>query len=675
MAKKNIGATLSIKDGNFTTGIKNAVTGLKNLKNHTTNATGSMKKFGAQSKSTGDTLSGLAKKVTGVVAAYAGFSQVKNFMTDCVTGVLELERANERLGTLMMNVKDTTQAQVDEIIKYGDALELVTTIEGDATVVGASQLATFQLQGDTIKTLLPALQDLAVSSYGVSVSQEQMQSMANLLGKVMTGSTSALTRYGVIMDENQKKILQTGTESERAAILVEVLGQNFGGLAESMAKTPEGRIVQLRNAWGSVKDIVGYGVLPAITSVVTFLASKIPAAQAVMTKAVDAVKVPLIWIKDNILLPLVTAFQNVWNYGVSAFNNIKNAVVENESKFASVKTLLTSVRDALFNAFESCKPALSWVKDTGLPMIVNALAGVVQWASNVYTFFATNWNAIAPIIIGIAGAIVIYKTAVVAISAVQKAWTVIQGLCTVAQWAFNVALSANPIGIIIVAIGALIAIGVALWMNWDSVCAWCKQAFQSVGDFFVSVGTAIGDFFVGLWTGIKDTAVSVWQSITGFLSGAWNTIASAATSVFTGIGNAIKNVWNGIVNAIKGAINKIISGINSMIRGAVNGINGLISGINKVTGAVGIPAIPTFTAPQIPLLAQGGLIRTAGSVIVGEKGPEMLSLPQGAKVTPIDKTTKKTENKFFINIYGGGKSAEDIVNELIPKLKLALENL
>ena len=46
------------------------------------------------------------------------------------------------------------QAQVDEISKYGDALELVTTIEGDATVVGASQLATFQLQGDTIKTCL-----------------------------------------------------------------------------------------------------------------------------------------------------------------------------------------------------------------------------------------------------------------------------------------------------------------------------------------------------------------------------------------------------------------------------------------------------------------------------------------------------------------------------------------
>ena len=675
MAKKNIGATLSIKDGNFTTGIKNAISGIKNLKNHTTNATGTLKKFGSQSKSTGDTLSGLAKKVTGAVAAYAGFSQVKNFMTDCVTGVLELERANSRLGTLMMNVKGTTQAQVNEIIKYGDALELVTTVEGDATVAGASQLATFQLQGSTIKTLLPALQDLAVSSYGVSVSQEQMQSMANLVGKVMTGSASALTRYGVTMTDAQKSILQTGTESERAAMLVEVLGQNFGGLAESMAKTPEGRIVQLRNAWGSVKDIVGYGVLPAVTSVVTFLASKIPAAQAVMTKAVDAVKVPFVWLKDNLLPHLTTAFQNVWDYGVSAFDNIKNAVVENESKFGSVKTLLTGVRDALFNAFEFCRPALSWVKDNGLPLLVTGLSGVLQIATGVFNFFVNNWSLIAPIIAGIAGAILVYKGAVTAIQIAQQAWNVIQLICTAAQWAWNVALTANPIGIIIVAIGALIAIGVALWMNWDSVCAWCKQAFQAVGDFFVSVGTAIGDFFVGLWTGIKDTAVSVWDGITGFLSGAWNTISSAATSVFTGIGNAIKNVWNGIVNAIKGAINSIISGINSMIRGAVNGINGLINGINKVTGAVGIPAIPTFTAPQIPMLAQGGLIRTAGSVIVGEKGPELLNLPQGAKVTPIDKNTNKNNNSFTINIYADGKSTEEIVDDLIPKLKFALANL
>ena len=674
MAKKNIGATLSIKDNNFTAGIKKAITGTKDLKTHTANATGSLKKMGSQSKSTGTSLASLAKKVTGVVAAYAGFRQIIQFGKECITACDTQVKAEARLEQLMMNVKGTTLENVDAMKKYASELQGVTTVGDEATIQGASQLATFQLQSSTIKTLLPSLQDLAVSQYGVSVSGDQMQSMANLVGKVMTGNVGALTRYGVTLNDTQKKMLQNGTEAQRAAMLVEVLGQNFGGLAEAMANTPEGKIVQIKNAWGDMQEVIGGKLYPVVTAFFGYVASAMPGIQNAVVSAIDAVSVPLVWIKDNILPPLISSFKNVWNFGVSAFNNIKSAVEQNSGSFGSITSVLGGVKDALFNAFEFCKPALNWVKDTGLPLIVDALGNVVQWAGNVYNFFVNNWSLIAPVIAGIAGAILVYKGAVLAINLVQNAWAICQGVCTAAQWALNVAMSANPIGIIIVAIGALIAIGVAMWMNWDSICAWCKSAFQAVGNFFVSVGTSIGSFFSGLWTGIKDTAVGVWNSITGFLSGAWNTISSAAVSVFTGIGNAIKNVWNGIVGAIKGAINSIISAINSMIRGAVSGVNGLINGINSVTGAVGIPAIPTFTAPQIPMLANGGLIRTAGTVIVGEKGPEMLSLPKGAKVSPIDKS-KRSENKFYINIYADGKSADEIVDELVPKLKLALDNM
>ena len=676
MAKKNIGATLSIKDGNFTAGIKNAITGTKNLKTHTTNATGSLKKLSNQNKLTGASLSSLAKKVTGVVAAYAGFSKIVDFTKQCITACETQVKSEARLEQLMMNVKGTTLENVDAMKKYASELQGITTVGDEATIQGASQLATFQLQSDTIKTLLPSLQDLAVSQYGVSVSGDQMQQMANLMGKVMTGNVGALTRYGVTLDETQKKILANGNESERAAMLVEVLGQNFGGLSEAMANTPEGKIIQVKNAWGDMQEVIGGKLYPVLTSTFGYVASVMPTIQNVVVSAIDAASVPLVWIKDNVLPPLGIAFQAVWNYGVSAFTNIKNAVQANSGAFSGILTILGGLKDALFSAFEFCKPALNWVKDVGLPLIVNALAGVVSGATAVFNFFVNNWGLIAPIIAGIAGAILVYKGAVLAINLVQNAWAICQGICTAAQWALNVALTANPIGIIIVAIGALIAIGVAMWMNWDSICAWCKQAFQAVGDFFVSVGTAIGSFFSGLWEGIKNTVMSVWNGITGFLSGAWNTISSAATSVFTGIGNAISNVWNGIVGAVKGAINGIISAINGMIRGAVSGINGLIKGINKVTGVVGIPAIPTFTAPQIPLLAKGGTIRTDGTVIVGEKGPEMLTLPRGAQVTPLaNKTAQKSENHFNINIYADGKSIDDIVDELMPKLKLALSNL
>lgn len=674
MSKKNIGATLSIKDNNFTAGIRNAIVGVKNLKNHTTNATGGLKKMQSQSKLTDEGLASLAKKAAGVVAAYAGFSQMISFGKECITLFDTQARSEQRLETLMMNVKDTTLENVDAMKKYAGELQGITTIGDEATIQGASQLATFQLQSSTIKTLLPSLQDLAVSQYGVSVSGDQMQSMANLMGKVMTGSVSALTRYGVTLSEAQKKTLKEGNETERAAMLVEVLKQNFGGLSEAMANTPEGKIVQIKNAWGDMQEVIGGKLYPVVTTFFGYVASSVPSIQNAIVSAIDAVSVPLSWIKNNVLPTLITAFQNVWNYGVSAFDSIKTAVMQNSEKFSGIITIAGGVKDALFNAFEFCKPVLNWIKDTGLPLMVNALAGVVQKATDVYNFFVNNWGWIAPVISGIVGAIVAFKVAVFAINTVMNAWAIVQGICTAAQWALNVAMTANPVGIIIVAIGALIAIGVALWMNWDSVCAWCRQAFQAVGDFFVSVGTSIGSFFVGLWTGIKDTAVGVWNGITGFLSGAWNTIFSAAVSIFTGIGNAIKNVWNGIVGAIKGAINSIISAINSMIRGAVSGVNGLIKGINSVTGAVGIPAIPTFTAPQIPMLANGGLIRTAGTVIVGEKGPEMLSLPRGAKVSPID-NSKRSENKFYINIYADGKSADEIVDELVPKLKLALDNM
>ena len=173
MSKKNIGATLSIKDNNFTAGIKKAITGTKDLKNHTANATGSLKKMGSQSKSTGTSLASLAKKVTGVVAAYAGFRQIIQFGKDCITACDTQVKAEARLEQLMMNVKGTTLGNVDAMKKYASELQGVTTVGDEATIQGASQLATFQLQSSTIKTLLPSLQDLAVSQYGVSVSGDQ----------------------------------------------------------------------------------------------------------------------------------------------------------------------------------------------------------------------------------------------------------------------------------------------------------------------------------------------------------------------------------------------------------------------------------------------------------------------------------------------------------------------
>lgn len=183
-------------------------------------------------------------------------SSVTNFMKECVSAADVQAAAEKRLETTIMNVKAATLEGVTAIKNYAAELQGVTTVGDEVTIQGASQLATFQLQSDTIKTLLPSLQDLAVAQYGTAVSGDQMQQMANLMGKVMSGNVSSLSRYGVVMNDTQKKILKTGSESQKAAMLVEVLGQNFGGLAQAMANTPAGRVQQLKNAWGDMQEVI-----------------------------------------------------------------------------------------------------------------------------------------------------------------------------------------------------------------------------------------------------------------------------------------------------------------------------------------------------------------------------------------------------------------------------------
>ena len=101
------------------------------------------------------------------------------------------------------------------------------------------------------------------------------------------------------------------------------------------------------------------------------------------------------------------------------------------------------------------------------------------------------------------------------------------------------------------------------------------------------------------------------------------------TESFEGFGDFFKGLWDGIVTAFKTVVNFIIKGINTII----GGLN-MIKPPQWFTDLTGVTGI---NIPTIPLLARGGNIEEAGNVIVGERGPEMLSLPTGARVTPLDK--------------------------------------
>jgi len=356
---------------------------------------------------------------------------------------------------------------------------------------------------------------------------------------------------------------------------------------------------------------------------------------------------------------------------------------------------------------------LSFVNTSLIPMF----SDLVQWIS-------TNGDTILLLAATIGGAALAYY-GITAAMGVYKAFQLAQiaanGTLTVTQWALNAAMSANPIGLIITGIAALVA-GI-IWLAtqttffsdlWTNVTTWLGEAWTWLwGSILSPIFTAIGDIFtwlynniilpiitgimiyVGIWAAIftwlwqsilspifnaiGQVFTWIWQSIispiVGFISGAIQAAGAVFSwlygtiikPVFDAVGKVFNWVWNSIirpvVSFITGAINKVgatvkavFGGIGafigqafqtalSVIKGPINGIIGLVNsairGLNSLSVSIPdwVPIVGGKTfgldIPTIPMLAKGGTIVGSGSVLVGERGPEILNLNRGASVVPL----------------------------------------
>lgn len=135
-------------------------------------------------------------------------------------------------------------------------------------------------------------------------------------------------------------------------------------------------------------------------------------------------------------------------------------------------------------------------------------------------------------------------------TAAEFAHSVAAGVATAATWAFNAALAVltSPITWIIAAIAALIAIGVLLYQNWDTVVEFAKTAWQGLCDFISGICQAIGEFFSGLWTKLQEIFEPIGQWFGEKFQQAWDAIVN----IFSGIGEwfscVFQGAWDAIVN-------------------------------------------------------------------------------------------------------------------------------
>ena len=364
---------------------------------------------------------------------------------------------------------------------------------------------------------------------------------------------------------------------------------------------------------------------------------------------------------------------------------------------ASLEDQTTKLGSALLPAWnnvlsfmtDTALPAFGWLIDN-LPLVGSVLGGlaaalVVAFAPAIWGAVAATWAFTAALLANPLTWIVIGITALVAgiiwlatqTTFFQDVWTnVTNAIGTAWDWLWTTVLQPvfQAIGevftwiyeniILPIVTGIMIYVGL-----WAAVITWLWETVIS------PVFSAIGEVFNWIWN-------SVISPVIGFISDAINNVgiifdwlyANAVKPAFDGVAGAFNWVWNSVispvVNFISDAINNVgntirdvfggigdfignaFQGALSVVRGPINGIIGLVNsairGINqlKVTIPDWVPIVGGQTwglnIPTIPMLANGGVITGSGSVLVGEKGPEILNLGRGASVVPLDRAQQSS---------------------------------
>ena len=174
----------------------------------------------------------------------------------------------------------------------------------------------------------------------------------------------------------------------------------------------------------------------------------------------------------------------------------------------------------------------------------------------------------------------------------------------------------------------------------DVVLARLQATFTTISSVISNVVNVAVNYVKDQIEVLKNIFVNIIDFIKNVFTGNWR-------GAFENIKNIIANIFQGMINVVKTPINAIIGVINGMINGVISGINGVIKALNRlkidvpewVTELTGVETfgfnLKTLSAPQIPYLAKGGTAIEEGSAIVGERGAELIDLPQGAKVTPL----------------------------------------
>lgn len=317
--------------------------------------------------------------------------------------------------------------------------------------------------------------------------------------------------------------------------------------------------------------------------------------------------------------------------------------------------------------------ALKWCKDHS-DTLVNVLKGLAAaWAIKKVLDFN---NGLADCVGNIGG---IIKT-VLTMTGVLGGQAAATGTATVAQTGLNAAMTANPIGAVILAIETLIAVGVLLYKNWDTI----KAGAQSLWNKFKDVSIRIGTAFSGAFNKVKNAAKTDLEWVGDKLSWLNNKIESIP-------------ILGSLYKGAKGVLGDAIEWVDNATTGNRSGTSTGTTQTktsSKTTTTAGPVKTTTSTTTTIPkptpssLLSLPGLGKATGTPYwrggltrVNERGGEIMNLPSGTQIIPHDVSVKAAGGRSVTvnvtiqgNVIGNREYTEQVGEYVGRKVLAALGN-
>ena len=237
-------------------------------------------------------------------------------------------------------------------------------------------------------------------------------------------------------------------------------------------------------------------------------------------------------------------------------------------------------------------------------------------------------------------------------AAAEIAQSVAAGVAAAATWALNgaIAVLTSPITLVIAAIAALIAIGVLLYQNWDTVVEFAKTAWQGLCDFISGICQAIGEFFSGLWTKLQeifepigqwfgekfqqawDAIVNIFTPIGSWFGERWADVTSALANIGAWFTDMFQKAWTGLTNIfsklgswfgerwndVTSALSSVSNWFGEMFTNAYNAVKDAFSSIGDFFSGVWETVKGIFVnAGQMVGEAVGGAFKSAVNAVLG----------------------------------------------------------